>query len=178
MTEHYIIKSDTTGRALKVTYKNGKFFRLEHTKGKKFTAAEMPQIGLAIPATTADIAAYQAMFKTLDYALEVKQVSQYQKYVSAWHNFYQEQFNMPPRFNAVDGKHINQIKAHLTRISTENQEGLELFNLILSNWHKLDDFHKENTDIKYINSRLNVILNEIKKAGQAGTGGTNNSVGF
>tara|TARA_R110002051_G_scaffold297564_2_gene363953 strand:+ start:16491 stop:17027 length:537 start_codon:yes stop_codon:yes gene_type:complete len=176
MTTHYLIHSSKTGRTLKVSYKGNSFFRLELAKGKKLQKDEIMIIGMAIPAHEHEMDEYQRTYKSLEYTkLEAKQ-SQYQQYVSAWFAFYQNYRQLPPRFNKADGLHINQIKKYLTRLSDQDQEGLELFKLILENWHKLDQFHQDNTDLKYINSRLNPILNAIKKAGQAGTAGTDNSV--
>lgn len=176
MRTHYLIHSPTTGRTLKVSYDNGKFFRLEKMKGKLMGVKELMGIGLIVPPEEMQINDYIKSFPKIEYTkLEAKQ-SQYQQYVSAWFAFYQKYREMPPRFNKADGLHINQIKKYLTRLSDQDQEGLELFKLILENWHKLDQFHQDNTDLKYINSRLNPILNAIKKAGQAGTAGTDNSV--
>lgn len=176
MMTHYLIHSPTTGRTLKVSYKGGKFFRMEKTKGIAIPRVEMQRIGMVIPPTIEEVPDFQTIFPKLDYTkIEPKQ-SMYQQYVSTWFAFYQNFRQLPPRFNKADGMHINQIKKHLTRLSDQDQEGLELFKLILDNWHKLEEFHKDNTDLKYINSRLNVILNAIKKAGQAGTAGTDNSV--
>jgi len=173
---HYTIHSPTTGRTLKISYKNGNFFRLEKTAGKKLTVKELMGIGLIVPPEESQITEYAESFKTIEYTKVEKQASTYQQYVGAWHGFFERTMEYPPKFTGVDGKHLNQIKAHLTRISGSDAAGLELFSLILDNWHKLEDFHKANTDLKYINSRLNVILNAIKKANQTGTGGADNSV--
>ncbi|CAG2532953.1 hypothetical protein MAR621_03147 [Maribacter dokdonensis] len=176
MTTHYLIHSNKTGRTLKVSYKGGNFFRLELVKGKKLQKEEILLIGRVVPVEEASVADYIKVFPSLDYTkVEAKQ-SMYQQYVSTWFAFYQKYRELPPRFNAADGKHIVQIKKYLTRLSDQDQEGLELFKLILDNWHKLDQFHQDNTDLKYINSRLNPILNAIKKAGKTGTAGTDNSV--
>lgn len=176
MTTHYLIHSPNTGRTLKVSYKTGKFFRLELAKGKKLKADELSTIGAVIPSTEDEIEEFRKTFKSLTYTKEEKTQSYYQQYVSTWFAFYQKFMDIPPRFNAADGKHITQIKNHLTRISDQDMEGLELFKLILDNWHKLDQFHQDNTDLKYINSRFNVILNAIKKAGKTNTRGADNSV--
>lgn len=176
MRTHYLIHSPTTGRTLKVSYDNGKFLRLEKMKGKPMGQKELMSIGLFVPAKESEINNYKETYPKIEYTkIETKQ-SQYQQYVSTWFAFYQNYREMPPRFNKADGLHINQIKKYLTRLSDQDQEGLELFKLILDNWHKLDQFHQDNTDLKYINSRLNPILNAIKKAGQTGTAGTDNSV--
>ena len=176
MTTHYLIHSPNTGRTLKASYRSGKFFRLEKTAGKALEQADMNAMMVVVPALENQIEEFKAQFKKLEYTKEQKTQSYHQQYVTVWFAFYQKFMDMPPRFNAADGKHITQIKKYLPRISDQDMEGLELFRLILDNWHKLDDFHKDNTDLKYINSRLNPILNAIKKAGKTGTGGADNSV--
>ncbi|PIB28893.1 hypothetical protein BFP77_08225 [Maribacter sp. 4U21] len=179
MTTNYLIHSPSTGRTLKVSYKGGNFFRLETVKGPKTeTIQELVNMAKVTPLKESEVEQYQKDWPKLEYTKIEKKQSKYQQYVSAWYAFYQNFMQVPPRFNAVDGKHLNQIKAYLTRVSDQDEEGLELFKLILDNWHKLEDFHKENTDLKYINSRLNVILNAIKRAGKAGTAGADNSVGI
>ena len=173
---HYTIHSPTTGRTLKISYKNGNFFRLEKTAGKKLTVKELMGIGLIVPPEESLISEYAESFKTIEYTKVEKQASTYQQYVGAWHSFYEKFMGYPPKFTGMDGKALNQIKTYLTKVGRNEVEGLELFEILLLNWHKLDKFHQENTDLKYINSRLNPLLNAVKKANQAGTGGADNNV--
>ncbi|MEM8506211.1 MAG: hypothetical protein AAF717_00215 [Bacteroidota bacterium] len=177
MTTHYLIHSPTTGRTLKASYRSGKFFRLEKAAGRAFkSTVELGKALATIPALEDEITGYQQTFPTLEYTKVEKQQSMYQQYVSAWFAFYNKFMELSPKFTKADGASLNQIKTYLTRIGGSEQEGLVLFQLILDNWNKLDEFHQNNTDLKYINSRLNLILNAVKKAGKAGTSGADNSV--
>jgi hypothetical protein len=176
MITHYLIHSETTGRTLRASYKGGNFFKLEKTAGKKLTVKELMKIGLIVPAEEKEISDYDESFPTISYTKVEKQASTYQQYVGTWFSFYEGIMTVAPKFTKADGMALNQIKSYLTKVGGSDAEGLGLFQLILDNWHKLEDFHKANTDLKYINSRLNVILNAIKKAGQAGTGTADNSV--
>tara|TARA_R110000823_G_scaffold309594_1_gene433939 strand:+ start:8193 stop:8732 length:540 start_codon:yes stop_codon:yes gene_type:complete len=173
---HYTVHSPTTGRTLKISYKNGKFFRLEILSGKKFAPGQTWNLGTVIPATEDEMESYREKYPTITYTKVEKQASTYQQYVGAWHGFYEKFMGYPPKFTGMDGKALNQIKTYLTKVGGNEVEGLELFEILLLNWHKLDKFHQENTDLKYINSRLNPLLNAVKKANQAGTGGADNSV--
>ena len=175
-TTHYTIQSPSTGRTLKVSYRGGKFFRLEQSAGKKFTPDEMPNIGLAVPAHENEIEAFKLKFHFLQYEKVVKAQSTYQKYVSAWFLFYDRYLELRPKFTSADGNALKQIKTYLTKVAGTEELGLVNFKLILDNWHKLDQFHRDNTDLKYINSRLNVILSAIKKANQAHAAGADNNV--
>lgn len=179
MTTHYLIHSPSSGRTLKVSYKAGKFFRLEKVSGSAITETEMEKLGSCIPPTEKEVSHYILAFPKLQYSKVEKEQSIYQKYVSAWFSFYTHFMEgIAPKFTKADGQAINQIKAYLTQTSGSEADGLALFQMILDNWGKLDKFHQENTDLKYLNSRLNVILNGIKKAGKANTGGSDNSVRF
>lgn len=176
----YTIHSPTTGRTLKVTYKKGLFWKLEKVAGKKFGFDDMMKLGVAIPSEEIKIAEYQEKFTSLEYTKEVKEITLYQQYASAWHLFYNEYANMPPKFTAIDGRNLKQIINHLTKVGAGEKEGLVLFQQLLGSWRKLEEFHQKNTDLKYINSQLNKLLNEVRKANgsQTSTSGTNYSVGL
>ena len=176
----YNIHSPTTGRTLKVTYKKGQFWKLEKVKGAKLKTTDLIKIGAIIPPTEAEIEDFVKAYKTLDYTKEVKEQSIYQQYVSAWHLFYNEFADMPPKFGPIEGTNLKQIIKHLTNVGGSEPEGLLLFKQVLASWRKLEAFHQSNTDLKYINSRLNIILNEVKKANNTSTtaGGTNYNVGL
>ena len=175
-TTHYLIHSPSTGRTLKVSYRGGNYFRLEQVAGPKFKNEEMTFIGIAVPALEKDMEFYKREFPRLEYTRVEKEQGIHQQYVSAWFGFYERFMGIAPKFTAADGAALKQIKSYLTRTSGTEQLGLDTFRMVLDNWDRLEDFHKKNTDLKYINSRLNVILNGIKKAGQAGTRGTDQSV--
>ena len=176
----YTIHSPTTGRTLKVTYKKGNFWKLEKAAGKKLTVKELMRIGLIVPPDESEIPAYQQQYPSLEYKKDEKEQSLYQQYVSAWHLFYNEFAQMPPKFTAIDGVNLKQIIKHLSNVGAGEKEGLVLFQQLLASWKKLEDFHQKNTDLKYINSQLNKLLNEVRKANgnQTSANGTNYSVGL
>lgn len=178
MTTHYHIEITLTQALLKVTYRHGVFKKLEHVKGR-LGANTLMQVGKIIPRTEADFEAYRAKYDgRVIYTPLVTVKSLYTQFVDAWHVFYESFYQLPPKFTGVEGKAMKSIIAHLKRLSNNDEnEALAVWKIILQKWHTLDDFHKNNADLKYINSKLNIIINGIKQQNNtAFTSGTDRSV--
>ena len=62
MTNNYKIHIITTNATLKLSYRNGKFFKLEKLTGK-FTDVQVTKIGFVIPPTEDKIQEYKAHWK-------------------------------------------------------------------------------------------------------------------
>jgi hypothetical protein len=92
----------------------------------------------------------------------VKKKSLYQEFVTAWFSFYESFMMIEPEFNKVEGTNLKKIITYLNRVTGDENKALELWKTILTAWHKMDDFHKKNTDIKYIYSNINRILQNVK----------------
>lgn len=176
----YTIHSPTTGRTIKLTYKKGLFWKLEKVAGKALNRHDLIKLANVIPLNEAGFSFASESFPSLEFTKEVKEQSLYQQYASAWHLFYNEFANMPPKFTAIDGVHLKQIIKHLSNVGAGEKEGLILFQQLLGSWKKLEEFHQKNTDLKYINSQLNKLLNEVRKANgkQTSSGGADYSVGL
>lgn len=163
MTRYLHIEILKTGTILKLTYRRDKFIKLELTG--KLTEMQLRSIGTIIPPKWEMLEKYREQFREhCTYTPVIKEKSIYQQYVDAWYSFYEKYMKMPPRFNAIDGRHLKQIIAYLKELEGTDEKGLILWKSILSTWEDLDKFHQNNTDLKYINSRLNVILNNVKRA--------------
>lgn len=163
MTQYLHIEIISTGAVLKLTYRRGKFIKLELTG--KLTDIQLKSIGKIIPPKWEDVKQFREEFpEHCHYTPVVKEKSIYQQYVDAWYNFYEKYKGIPPRFNATEGLHLKQIIRHLEKIEGTEEKALALWKGVLSTWEDLDKFHQNNTDLKYINSRLNVILDNVKRA--------------
>jgi len=177
-TIHYTITSKNTDVTLKVSYRGGKFFRLEKSKGK-LTEDQLKAVGKIIPPLESDMQSFSIKFPDITYNAVKKEKSQFSAFNDAWFVFYEKFTGIPPKFGAMDAVHLKKIITHLNTIGGGENEALNLWNTILATWPKLDEFHRNNTDIKYINSRLNVLLNAVKKTISTNTsasGGVDNSV--
>ena len=168
MTTHYKIHTITTNATLKVSYRNGTFFRIEKLTGK-LSDLQVEKIGVLIPPKEEQIKSFsERLSKKATYTLIETKKTLYSQFNDAWFTFYFEFMGVKPRFNGTDGKHLKQIISYLTELSQNENEAFELWKILLQNWKHLDDFHKQNTDLKYINSRINVILNNVKRINQTG----------
>jgi hypothetical protein len=177
-TTHYKIHIHKTDTYLKLTYRGNSFSKLERLKGK-ITDSMLMELGRIIPPRLSEMEKWQNHFKDkISLEALVKKKSHFSEFNDAWFQFYEDFTGIPPKFGATEASHLKKIITHLTKVGGSPDEALSLWNTILAAWPKLSDFHKDNTDIKYINSRLNVILNAVKKAintGTSTTSGTDNS---
>lgn len=176
MTHHYTVEIISKEVFFKATYRNGKFRKLEHLKGK-LTRELMDSLGRIIPITEQEIEILnKKWFTKVNYLIVTRDKSIYTQFLEQWDYFYSTITNVPPKFTGADGNALKQIIAYLKKINGGiEEEALNNWILILESWDNLKAFHKENTDLKYINSKLNVIIREIQQK-NGNTSGTDSSV--
>lgn len=163
MIKHYHAKIHKTGTLLKLSYRNGKFFRLETVSGKSLNAKQVENLGVIIPSTEADFGAFNASLEhRVSYSIVVKKLTLYQSFMEAWDTFIRTRLDVPPKFNKAEGNHLSQLVKYLVKIEGDQTKALDLWTGILASWDKLDSFHQKNPDIKYINSNIMRILNNVK----------------
>jgi len=161
MTTHYNIEITATQTHLKVTYRDGKFRKLEHLRGV-ISKDMLKNIGRIIPPKESDFSAFVKEFTNrVSYTRITQEKSLYSQFLSEWAIFYENFTQLPPKFTGADGAALKGIIGYLKKVSTNENEALELWKVLLSQWDTLNDFHKANTDLKYFNSKLNIILNGI-----------------
>ncbi len=163
MTSHYNITLLKTSTTLKVTYRNGKFKRVEHLRGV-FTQEMLNAIGNVIPAKESDFSAFKSIFENrVDYiATQIKPKTLYGEFNATWFSFCNTLLGVAPKFSGADGAALKQIISYMTSITDSEEHALALWQALLSNWDKLDKFHQNKIDLKYINSKLNILLNNVK----------------
>ncbi len=145
---------------LHLKYKAGNFSQLEIKRGKP----DIKKIGYAVPPTEESFKEYRLKLENMvTYEEIVKDKSLYQKAVDAWFNFYIKSEGIEPDFKGADGKHLNQILRYLKKITADEAEALATFQLLLDNWHNLDEFHQKNCSLKYINSKINTLIKNVKE---------------
>ena len=167
-TNHYIIESRITKTKVKVTFVGKKFKRFERLQGQYMDEliSLFEELSLSEKATLTtfenELINAQAVYKIYRQTGTKKPKSYFQQYVDAWYAFYTEFVGVKPKFSKADGQNLKQIIKYLNEISKDEDQALEAWNAILSNWKHIDSFHQRNTDIKYINSQLNKIINNVK----------------
>lgn len=176
MTNHYNIEVIQTGTHFKATYRDKKFRKLEHLRGV-LTKEMMREIGRIIPRNEDDISEFtQQHYLKVTYHRIATEKSLYTLFMEAWYRFYEDYTQLPPKFTGADGNALKAIITYLKQIGGSDGEALEAWKLILNKWGSLNDFHKANTDLKYINSKLNVIIKAIKHQNQTYAKGTGGSI--
>lgn len=165
MTTHYNIHITSTATDFKVTFRDGKFKKLEHLRGE-LDQVMLNSLGKIIPRNESDFEAFTKRFEgKVEYNQEQqKEKSLHVKFKDVWYSFYKkENRGRNPKFNASDGKALNDIIAYLIDESKGDENAaLSVFNFILENWHHLPQFFKNNQDLKLINSKLNVIITALQ----------------
>lgn len=179
MTHHYTIELHKPNVELKATYKNKKFVRIERTKGV-ITRELMDSIGKTIPINEEEISKLnEKLFQRVTYSIipSDKQPSLYILFLNEWIVFYERITNLSPKITGADGNALKQIIQYLKKINGNNEEiALDNWKVILASWGDLPKFHQDNTDLKYINSKLNVIIRLIIRNNGSDTTGNNSSV--
>lgn len=180
MTTHYNIALTKTNTDLKLTYRDGKFKKLEHLRGT-ITDEMMKYLGLIIPPKETDLNEWTSvMAGKVVYTNITPQKSQsiYNQFNSVWFSFFRKENNgIDPKFTGADGLALKQIINYLKSINNADETAaLANWNLLLDNWGSLSEFHQTQTDLKYINSKLNVIIREIIRKNGGNTSGDNNTV--
>ena len=160
----YIVTIRCCAVVVKLTYKGGKFSKLEIKKGT-LEGEYLKQIGLLIPPLESLIEEWQGSWgdRVTYREEEANPPSLYTLFLDEWFAFYHRQFGLSPKFTGADGKALKQIITYLTGNSADEEEALATWLYLLQHWGQLDEFHQRNTDLKYINSQLNKILQNAKR---------------
>lgn len=164
MTHHYIIEIIKPKLFFKATYRNGKFRKLEHLRGK-IDRSLMNNIGRAIPVDEDDLESYKIEFKNrVKYQKKASNPpSLYRQFLQEWFIFYENFMKIKPNFNKVEGSHLKKVVNYLKSISKDETEALELWRVILQSWHRLDKFYRNSADLKFISSQINKILINVRE---------------
>ena len=178
MTTHHNIELVKTATHLKLTYRDGKFKKLEHLRGV-LNAEMMKHIGSVIPPKESDLNEFiKSMVGKAIYTSESKVISLYSQFNAQWFTFFRkENNNLEPKFTGADGQALKQIISYLKKINNGDEvAALSNWKLLLYNWNSLSEFHQKQLDLKYINSKLNVIIREIIQKNGGNTSKSGRSV--
>ncbi|WP_271782202.1 hypothetical protein [Aquimarina algiphila] len=175
MTTHYHAHIIAIETKVKITYNNGSFKRFEIVKKGKLAPNHLLNIGRIIPIKEQDLTRFILEKEgKVTYSKIEKQVSLYAEYTTVWFDFYRNFMGIEPNFTKIDGANLKKIMDYLGKITNDSSASLELWKAMLANWDNMDDFHKNNTDIKYIYSQINKILSNVKRINESAYGGVSN----
>lgn len=162
MTTHYTIQLTNYKIDFKATYRDGKFRKLEHLRGR-MNQSLMDSLGKVIPQLESELETFIKKFAgRVSYTKEAGgQKTAFTKFKDAWFAFYQKEHNRKPKFTGADGKALNQTIKYLVDEHNDEAAALTVWSFILENWHHLSEFYRKQQDLKIINSKLNVIITEL-----------------
>jgi hypothetical protein len=179
MTTHYTIQLTNYKIDFKATYRDGKFRKLEHLRGR-MNQSLMDSLGKVIPQLESELETFIKKFAgRVSYTKEAGgQKTEFSKFLSAWYQFYRkENNNLDPKHAGAETNALKAIIVYLKKINNGDETAaLANWNLLLNSWDSLSEFHQKQMDLKYINSKLNVIIREIIRENGVNTTGDNSSV--
>lgn len=141
---------------------------MELLKGK-ITADQWRSIGAVIPLLEADISDYRLKYaEKVNYTEVSTDKSLYSLFLESWFEFYRDNNSgINPKFTGADGSALKQIITYLKELTAADDEALATWQIILNGWKNLNPFHQKNCHLPYINSKLNLIIQELKQYGQS-----------
>ncbi len=149
-----------------VSYRGGKFHKLERKTGKLAIQKQWNYLMRIIPEKEIEIQKINQQYtkRGVKYSLFVKEQTKtlYSQFMDAYFHFYETQVEIKPRINSVEGKAMKSIISHLQNICTDNVESFRTWQVLLSNWHKLETFYAKQIELRQINSNINSIIRQIK----------------
>lgn len=153
-----------------VVYKSGSFFRLEKKAGK-LSAEQWSKLMLLVPQKEIEIQRINSEFVgRVEYVVndKPKPKTVFTQFMDEYFDFYHAQNDIIPRINVVEGKALKGIIKHLQDISSNTEEALVAWKVILSNWNGLEEFYAKQMELKHINANISTIIRQVKD----GTGTT------
>lgn len=151
----YILQTDNI-KAL-CTYKRGKLCAVEVKKG----TFDFEHLGELVPVLEKNISAL--------FTPDTSQAKNpfHSPALEEWNRFYTQLAGVSYRFTAADGTALKQIGKYLhSLVDNDTDKALELWRHVLASWSRLDEFYRNNPDLKFINSQLNKIVFQLKNGKQ------------
>lgn len=168
-TNNYILTITSKGADARyiVSYRNGNFFRLEHKNGKLATEQQWERLNKVVPQKEEGITKVESFFEskgvTYSKVVQEKKESLHKKMMDAHYSFFKDENGFYPAIDGVAGKSLNFLIIKLRKIcANDDTEVFVMWELILSNWHKLEEHYAKQHELKQINSNINTIIRQIK----------------
>lgn len=148
-----------------IVYRAGKFHRLERKSGKLATDNQWSQLMHLVPEKESNIEHLAKEFKgRVEYTLvtDEKPQSLFKLMMDEYVAFYEQKTELKPLLNGTSGKALKMIITALKKTCADDQEVIAVWQTILANWNKLDEFYAQQLELRQINSNLNTILRQVK----------------
>lgn len=168
MITEYIVRfhSEKAFADFKIKYKSGRFLSLEHLKGK-LNQQQHEALFMVAPQLEAAILVLKNNFKgRVSWELVQKEKTIFTFFLDEYLSWYEAKFKLKPKFSGVEGKALKSIIAFLQTVAEGDQEAKDIWSTILTNWDGQTPFYQSQTELRQINSNLNIILKGLKNGKQ------------
>lgn len=157
----HILKEDKQYR-FKLTYKNGKFHRLERLAGYLSYKQHIHLMNI-VPQTEDLIPELAERYRgSLLYESVKKESSLHAVFIDKYCEWYYNRFQIEPIIKPQDAQAIKFIKNALVKLSGYETEAITVWEMILNNWDNQDKWYISQTEITQIKRNLNIILKTLK----------------
>ncbi len=149
-----------------VTYKSGRFLRLELKRGKLSSEKQWNRLLTLVPEFQKDLTLVIEQFgpKGIAYTPAESQSKQslFDRFNAIFMEFYQYKNGLSYNYTGIDGRATKSIIAALQKICADDAECIATWQTVFSNWDALEPFIAKQMALRQINSNLNTILRQIK----------------
>ena len=147
-----------------VSYKNGQFARIDYKNGG-LSEKHFKYLTQAIPVMEKDIPNYMKMYDNRVVFTKLSNAdkdSLFAKLMRIYCVFYEEETELKPRINGVEGNALKSIINHLMDNCVSEDEAAVVWAQLLHNWNKLPEFYRSQKLLRQINHNLPILLNHLK----------------
>lgn len=92
--------------------------------------------------------------------VSIKSDSLFSRLLRAYCMWYETQFGIKAKLSGIETNALKSIVNHLLDCSKDEAEAYDVFLNVLSGWNNLPAFYQKQTELRQINSYLNVLLRE------------------
>lgn len=149
------------------TYLQKRFKRLEIKSGK-MNHNQYKALMTVVPRTIDKLEKFRNNYegRVLYEIIEQKKKTLFTEMMEIYHTWYLHKTEINPKIDGVAGRHLKQIISYLRRQSATDDEVKQVFQHLLDKWEDLDDFYKNQKELRQINSNINIILKAVKHGKQ------------
>jgi len=151
------IKTDGADAEFKLSYKNGKFQKME-AKKQKLLGNQRLKLFQLVPLNESDLQLKEYLGVEIS-SLEKKQ-SPFSLFLNHYTDWYFKKTGINHIMNGIEGNALKSIITNLQEVD-ENAAYI-LWSQILSNWQNLEAFYRKQMELRQINSNINIILRQLK----------------
>ena len=149
-----------------VSYKNGQFARVDYKSGG-LSEKHFKYLTQVIPIMEKDINSIMKMYDNrvvFEKLSDSNKDSLFAKAMRIYCAFYEEETELKPRIDGIEGKALKSIVAHLVDVCVHDDEASVVWAQLLHNWNILPDFYKNQRLLRQINHNLPILLTHLKDA--------------